>query len=126
MNAYLDTQVVVRLAAGDLKRLARPARLALERYDLLVSPMVRVELDYLYELGRCGARADATLAFLRDTCNVSVCPIPFDEVARAASRESWTRDAFDRIIVAQARAAGDAYLITSDDHIRAHYPKAIW
>lgn len=126
MQAYLDTQVAVRLAAGDLKKLSRTARSALERYDLLVSPMVRVELEYLHELGRCGADASTTLAFLEDTCNLAVCSIPFDEVARAACRESWTRDAFDRVIVAQARAAGDAYLITSDEHIRAHYAKAIW
>lgn len=126
MNAYLDTQVAVRLAAGDLKKLSRPAKLALERYDLLISPMVRLELEYLHELGRCGADAAATIAFLEDTCKLSVCSLPFDEVARAACRESWTRDAFDRVIVAHARAAGDAYLITSDEHIRAHYPKAIW
>jgi predicted nucleic acid-binding protein len=57
MHAYLDTQVIVRLATGDLKRISRPAKLALERYDLLISPMVRVELQYLHELGRCSADA---------------------------------------------------------------------
>jgi PIN domain nuclease of toxin-antitoxin system len=126
MQAYLDTQVAVRLAAGDVKKLSRAAKLAIERYDLLVSPMVRVELEYLHELGRCGADATSTLAFLQEKCGLAVCPMPFDDVARAACRETWTRDAFDRVIVAQARAAGDAYLITSDEHIRAHYPKAIW
>jgi len=126
MQAYLDTQVAIRLAAGETKKLSRTAKLALERYDLLVSPMVRIELQYLHELGRCGTDATTTLAFLKDACDLTVCSIPFDEVARAACRETWTRDAFDRVIVAQARAAGDAYLITSDEHIRTHYPKAIW
>ncbi|MEI9811179.1 MAG: hypothetical protein WDO18_00250 [Acidobacteriota bacterium] len=38
--------------------------------------------------------------------------------------ERWTRDPFDRMIVAQARLA-KAHLITRDTIIQTHYPKAI-
>ena len=38
---------------------------------------------------------------------------------------SWTRDAFDRLIVAQA-ALDRAKLITRDRLILKHYPKAVW
>jgi PIN domain nuclease of toxin-antitoxin system len=38
----------------------------------------------------------------------------------------WARDAFDRIIVAQARLNGPAPPISSDEEIAEHYPRAIW
>ncbi len=126
MNAYLDTHVAAHLAVGDLKKLSRAARSATERYDLLISPIVRVELEYLYEVRRSPHRADFVVAHLADSLNVLVCPLPFDRVARAACHESWTRDAFDRLIVAHARCAPDAYLITADETIRAHYHRAVW
>ncbi len=126
MNAYLDTHVAAHLAAGDLTKLSRAARSAAERYDLLISPMVRVELEYLYEVRRSPFRADFVVSHLADSLNVLVCPLPFDRVARAACHESWTRDAFDRFIVAHARCAPDGYLITADETIRANYHRAVW
>jgi PIN domain nuclease of toxin-antitoxin system len=47
-------------------------------------------------------------------------------VARAALDEKWTRDAFDRIIVAQAKLNGLAPLISSDEEIAEHYPRTVW
>jgi len=38
----------------------------------------------------------------------------------------WSRDPFDRIIVAQAIANHDAVLLTADAHIRSHYRRAVW
>ena len=43
----------------------------------------------------------------------------------AAERLSWTRDPFDRLIVAQASLAG-APLVTKDRMIRKHFAKAAW
>jgi PIN domain nuclease of toxin-antitoxin system len=37
----------------------------------------------------------------------------------------WTRDVFDRMIVAQATLDG-AVLVTTDRTIRKNYPKAVW
>jgi len=37
----------------------------------------------------------------------------------------WTRDPFDRLIVAHA-AANDARLLTKDEKIRRHYKRAVW
>jgi PIN domain nuclease of toxin-antitoxin system len=51
---------------------------------------------------------------------------PFPAVARAALFETWTRDPFDRMIVAQARADGYSGLVTSDEKIRENYSKTIW
>ena len=126
MNAHLDTHVAAHLAVGDLKKLSRAARSAAERYDLLISPIVRVELEYLYEVRRSPHRAGFVVFHLADSLNVLVCPLPFDRVARAACHESWTPDAFDRLIVGHARCAPDAYLITADETMRANYHRAVW
>jgi len=88
--------------------------------------VVRVELEYLYEVRRSPHRADFVVSHLADSLDVLVCPLPFDLVARAACHESWTRDAFDRFIVAHARCAPDGYLITADETIRANYHRAVW
>lgn len=126
MQAYLDTQIVLRLAVGDLKRLSRNAKNAIERYDLVVSPMVRLELKFLQEMDRIALSPEAILLHLEEKVDLQVCPLPFDRISRAACFETWTRDAFDRVIVAHARCAGDAYLISADENIRAHYDRSVW
>ena len=126
MRAYLDTNVVLRLAQGDLKKISATAKKAIERYDLFLSPMVWLEVQYIFEIGRITTPASKLIAHLDATIGLSNCPIPFADIARAACNESWTRDAFDRVIVAHARHAANAPLITADDEIRAHYKPAIW
>lgn len=126
MDAYLDTNVVVRLAHADLKKISKPASKAIERYSLRISPIVLLELQYLYEIGRLQATSDAILAHLNTCVDLSVCPLPFAAVVQTANKESWTRDLFDRLIVAHARLAGDAPLLSADENIREHYTHAIW
>jgi PIN domain nuclease of toxin-antitoxin system len=50
---------------------------------------------------------------------------PFGAVAAGAIEQRWTRDPFDRLIVAQAELAG-AELVTKDQSIRTHYRGARW
>ena len=54
------------------------------------------------------------------------CDIPFATIASAALDEKWTRDPFDRLIVANAKANGFAWLISADEAIRKHYPRTVW
>ena len=126
MNAYLDTNVVFYLIHGDLKRLTQRAQQALERYDLLISPMVMLELDYLYEAKRIVATGEVILAELYQSIDLRLCSLPFDRIVRTAAKEGWTRDTFDRLIVSNAKANGNAPLISSDALIASHYPKTIW
>ena len=126
MNAYLDTNVVFYLIHGDLKRITQRAQQALERYDLLVSPMVMLELDYLYEVKRIVATGEVILAELYQSIDLRLCSLPFDRIVRTAAKEGWTRDTFDRLIVSNAKANDNAPLISSDALIASHYPKTIW
>ncbi len=40
-------------------------------------------------------------------------------------KEGWTRDPFDRLIVANAKAA-NASLVTKDERILKNYSRAVW
>ena len=52
MIAYVDTHIILWLAAGRVNRLSSKASALLERTDLLLSAMAFLELEYLYELGK--------------------------------------------------------------------------
>lgn len=126
MIAYLDTHVVVWLCENKLSSISAPALDALNEHDLLISPIVLIELNFLYQIKRI-IRAPQDLAKqLRMQINVQVCNHSFTDLTETALFETWTRDPFDLMIVSHAKSNGFAPLITSDDTIRTHYPKAIW
>jgi PIN domain nuclease of toxin-antitoxin system len=124
--AYLDTHVAVWLAMGKLKAISTRARKLMEKSDLILSPMALVELEYLFELGRCRLRAQDLFTKLEHEIGLRLSDLPFARVASAGLSENWTRDPFDRLIVAEARTNGLAWLISSDEHIAGHYPKTVW
>ena len=125
MTVYVDTHVLIWIAKGEQEHLSSAASQALENDDLLISPAVMLELELLHEIGRLRASAEKMFTFLESSVGVRVCSLPFHEVATQALREKWTRDPFDRLIVANAKAAG-APLVTKDERIRKHYRRAIW
>lgn len=125
MIAYLDTHAAVRLADGRV-RIGRDASRLIHKTELLISPMVLVEFEYLYEIGRLKLPAKDILRKLEHELDVRVCHLPFTEVAKAALDEKWTRDAFDRMIVAQAKVNGLAPLISSDELIAERYQRTVW
>ncbi len=125
MIAYLDTHTVIRVAHGR-GRIGRDAAKLIQRAELLISPMVLLELEYLHEIGRLTLPGKDILRKLEHELGLRLCDLPFADVARVALDEKWTRDAFDRIIVAQARLNGLAPLISADEAITEHYPRSVW
>ncbi|MFZ1087544.1 MAG: type II toxin-antitoxin system VapC family toxin [Terracidiphilus sp.] len=124
--AYLDTHIVLWLAAGKVNRLSSSARSLIERSELLFSAMAYLELEYLHELGRTRLTAPDLFKKVEHEINLRFCDLPSTTVAAAALDEKWTRDPFDRLIVANAKANGFAWLISADESIRQHYPRAVW
>jgi PIN domain nuclease of toxin-antitoxin system len=124
--AYLDTNVLVWLAQGDVGRISRNAQSVLEHADLLISPMVLVELEYLYEVNRIRLSSRSVLLKVEHEIGIRVCDLAFARVADVVIDEKWTRDPFDRTIVAQAKANGLATLVSADEEIRKHYPRTAW
>ena len=122
---YLDTNVVLWLA-GAPEQLSPAARATINSHDrLLFSPMVELEVEYLYETGRIQRSAADVIAHLRGVLNLQACDRSFSAVVAKARDFKWTREPFDRIITAQA-AIGDDPLLTRDKIIRANYAHAIW
>lgn len=122
---YLDTNVVVWLA-GAPSQLSPLATDTLNSADqLLISPIVELELEYLFEVGRIKRPASAVLAHIRGVFDLRRCDRSFAAVVNAAVPMKWTRDPFDRLITAQA-AIGDDELLTGDETIRANYSFARW
>lgn len=122
---YLDTHVLVWLYLPRIELLSRRARSLIEAGDLLVSPMAVLELELLHEIGRLRVGAWDVLEGLQRQLVLQVCDLSFPEVALEASRQRWTRDPFDRIIVAQA-ALRERVLVTRDESMRQHYEHAKW
>ena len=122
---YLDTHVVVWLYQKDLLRFSSSLLRHIEEASLLISPMVPLELQYLCETGRIREGAEPIIRYLRNAVGLSLCALPFEEVVMVAIDQQWTRDPFDRIIVAQAMVQKRP-LVTKDDTIRAYYDHAIW
>jgi len=122
---YLDTHVVAWLYSGDLELLPHGVRDLLEGEELVISPMVELELQYLYESGRTTQPARVVVDTLDEEIGLARCGLPFGQVVDKALEQSWTRDPFDRMIVAQARARR-LPLLTRDQTIRDHYREAIW
>jgi PIN domain nuclease of toxin-antitoxin system len=123
---YLDTNIVVWLAQGNLARISSRAQQLLEEGELLISPMVLIELEYLFEVKRTILPSRDIQLKIEHELDVRVCDLPFALVSAVAIGEKWTRDPFDRIIVSQAKANGLATLISADTEIAQYYPRTEW
>jgi PIN domain nuclease of toxin-antitoxin system len=117
---------VVWLCEGKPERLSGPALDAINNHDLLISPAVLIELNFLQQIGRV-IRSPLDLARqLRTQLGVQVCDHSFADMAETALFETWTRDPFDLLIVAHAKANNYSPLVTQDEKIRLNYPKSVW
>lgn len=120
----LDTHIAVALYEGRVGTLSPRARRLIDREPASISPGVLLELELLHEIRRIRLPALAIAERLRTDLSIPVANDAFDTVARAALPLSFTRDPFDRLIVAHA-ALRDATLITLDEHVAAHYRAAL-
>jgi PIN domain nuclease of toxin-antitoxin system len=122
---YLDTHVVAFLYEDAGASLPPLSRTLIADNELLLSPMVVLELQYLFEIKRLAVPPETIIGAIQRAARLSICDLPFEDVTRAALRETWTRDPFDRIIVAQARLR-EITLITKDRMILERYERATW
>jgi PIN domain nuclease of toxin-antitoxin system len=124
---HLDTQVALWLYYRLDRQISRGAKAQLARArDLRLSPLVVVEIEILIEIGRVKLKtADLLLHDLQERLDLELSDASAAAVAEAACRFAWTRDPFDRLIVANAMADG-AKLITADQVILRHFDQAVW
>ncbi|MPZ88978.1 MAG: PIN domain-containing protein [Nitriliruptorales bacterium] len=122
---HLDTHVLVWLFGQQRRRIPASAQGLMEREPLAISPMVHLELAYLYEVSKVSVPADEVLGALIPVLELTVSRAPFPAVVARAAGMTWSRDPFDRLIAAQALTDGAA-LLTADKTLLANVPTAVW
>lgn len=122
---YLDTHVVVWLYAGLTEKFSETGRQLINEHEARVSPMVRLELQYLYEIQRVTVESHTIITDLAHRIGLRVCDRPFEAVVIQALTYIWTRDPFDRLIVAQA-ALNEDILLSKDQNVLDSYTQARW
>jgi PIN domain nuclease of toxin-antitoxin system len=125
MKAFLDTHAAVFLWEGRGELFGSGSRELLERALLQVSPLVRLELGFLREVGKLKVEPGEILGALTGDYGVTVTADPMDRLIPLAMPLSWTRDPFDRLLVATA-LLHEAPLITRDARIQEHFAGAVW
>ena len=121
---FLDTHALVFLAA-DQSKIPQKVWGFLDADDLVFSPMARLELDFLYEIGRIAEDPRAIMELLARDHGVIEETDGWVRAPQVAATLGWTRDPFDRLIVAHALTWA-APLLTRDGKIRDNYSHAFW
>ncbi len=122
---YLDTHVTVWLYAGLLDKITNTAKKAIDESDLFVSQLVRLELQYLFEIGRITVKADTIIKSLSKTIQLKISDVALYQIIEEALKIGWTRDVFDRLLVAEAKIRRHGF-ISADRNIQANYKHTIW
>jgi PIN domain nuclease of toxin-antitoxin system len=125
MRAFLDTHAAIFLWEGRTEVFGPDSRDLLERATLMISPMVRLELGFLKEVGRLKIEPDHLLGSLYADFGALMTSDPLDAVIPLAMPLSWTRDPFDRLIVATALLHKEP-LVTRDRGIHENFSGAVW
>jgi len=122
---YIDTHIAVWLFAGQVEKLSEQAKNLLNENEIQVSPIVRLELQYLNEIKRITVSANDIITDLSNSIGLKVCDKNFNNVINSSMDITWTRDPFDRIIVGNA-SLNDDYLVTKDQTILENYNKSLY
>lgn len=121
----LDTHIVVWLYSGESERFSPRAVELLATEDLIVSPIVDLELNYLFEVGKLRVPGSSIVADLKERIGLQHSTQTLASAVAAAIPLNWTRDPFDRLIVGDAIGANSP-LLTKDSTILAHCTLAEW
>lgn len=126
---HLDTHVIVWLAAGETRRFHQSLLERMEHADLVVSPLVRLELDLLHERGRIASHASDLIDKVTAEIGLREDRTSLARIVMAAitPRKAWHNgDPYDRLILASA-IANQSLLVTKDGPMRDSFPElTIW
>lgn len=97
----------------------------LNEHEIWICPIVRLELQYLHGIGRVTEPSQVIISDLADRIGLQVCGKDFNAIISRALQVTWTRDPFDRVIVANA-ALNENILISKDRNILDNYRHTRW
>jgi PIN domain nuclease of toxin-antitoxin system len=122
---HVDTHVLVWLYGGEVEELTDVGGELIETEEVFVSPMAVLELQFWYEIRRTTVTGREIVEDLASRIGLRVASTPFALIVERAASLQWTRDPFDRVIVANAIADG-ARLLTKDRTILKYEDGAVW
>lgn len=125
MLIYLDTHVVVWLYSGLTDKLTDLAKTLINENEVYISAIVRLELQYLYEIKRITDEPDVIISNLCEEIGLKICNKNFNDIISVTLTITWTRDPFDRIITANA-LLNNNILLSKDQNILNNYLYARW
>lgn len=120
----IDTHIAVALYKGQVSGLSPRAQRVLDAATLRYSPMVSFELELLHEIGRIKHGALAICDYLNRELDIAESADRMSDIVRHALPLEFTRDPFDRLIVAHADLL-NAPLVTLDERMLQHYARAV-
>lgn len=120
---FLDTHAVVWLYQGK-KIFGENVRKLMTHSDLRISPMVRFELMMLFEKNKIESPLKI-LSSLKKDFYFAEDSIDFGNLITTAMSINFTRDPFDRMIVAHSKIR-NCKLISKDKMILDNYDEAHW
>lgn len=122
---FIDTHVAVWLYYGKLDSIPVALQTRLGEGEMLLSPISLLEIDYLHEVKKISQGGKAIYSQLNQDLDINLAAHDWTDVITEASHVKWTRDVFDRLIVAHAKYARKT-LITKDQKILANFSFARW
>ena len=122
---FLDTHITVWLYAGLIGKISKKAQQAIDTHEILISPIVKLELQYLFEIGRIKVKPYTIIRSLSQSIGLRVSETPLIQIIETALRLNWTRDVFDRLLSAEAKLESAGF-ISADNTIKSHFKNVIW
>jgi PIN domain nuclease of toxin-antitoxin system len=116
----------VWLYAGLVDKLTPNAKAGIDDNNVVISQFVRLELQYLYEIGRIKVEPDKIIGALAREIDLIISDCPLNYIIEEALKINWTRDVFDRLLVAETMRDQSLLLITADQRIREKFTQALW
>jgi PIN domain nuclease of toxin-antitoxin system len=120
----LDTHAAFWLFEGELRKLSPTARRLIDREAVSISPIVLLEIDILNEGGRIRRDSREVLRYLNRELDIDIANDRISDIVTHALPLAFTRDPFDRLIVAHA-SLQRATLISCDNVIGANYADTV-
>ena len=122
---FLDTHVAIWLYSGMLDLFKPKVLQLINDNQVCISQLVRLEMKYLNEIGRINQHPDMIIDALIDEIGLVFSNNSIERIVSQAIHLDFTRDPFDRVIVADAYI-NNSYLISKDQNIRKNYKYAVW
>ena len=125
IQIFIDAHACLWLFSNQLFRMSPMAMQTIENSILLISPISLLEIDLLHEIKRITVDGQTMLEALQKEISLQVALDSFIDITHAAKKLTWTRDPFDRLLVAHA-SLNHSPIITKDRLLHQHYKKCVW